>query len=176
MKLVELTIILAPTLATTFAIPNRSLRLGINCRNWYCPPRPATYSQPGIPARLRRLTETSYLLARAWSVADFEHGPIALVEAGFPVLLVGAAGPVEKDLEGIATRLAEYGCRVIGIFDSSAGSLPRAQTMVIDSGLPEELSPLPLAVLGQLLAHRVALARGVDPDRPQALHKVTRTW
>jgi len=116
-----------------------------------------------------KLTETSYLLARAWSVADFEHGPIALVENGFPVLLAGATGPVERDLEGIAARLAEYGCRVVGLFDGRALSLPPAQTVVIDSGLPEELSPLPLAVLGQLLAHRVALARGVDPDRPRAL-------
>jgi glucosamine--fructose-6-phosphate aminotransferase (isomerizing) len=42
--------------------------------------------------------------------------------------------------------------------------------------LPEELTPLTLTVLGQLLAHRVALARGIDPDRPRALNKVTRTW
>jgi len=44
------------------------------------------------------------------------------------------------------------------------------------SGLPEELTPIPLAVLGQLLAHQVALARGFDPDRPRAIQKVTRTW
>jgi len=122
-----------------------------------------------------KLTETSYLLARAWSVADFEHGPIALVEAGFPILLAGAPGPVVKDLQEIAARLAEYGCQVIGLFDG-AGSLPPAAMVAIESGLPEELSPLPLAVLGQLLAHRVALARGIDPDRPRALQKVTRTW
>ena len=45
-----------------------------------------------------KLTETSYVLARAWSVADFEHGPIAVVDAGFPVLLVGSGGPVAGDL------------------------------------------------------------------------------
>jgi glucosamine--fructose-6-phosphate aminotransferase (isomerizing) len=44
------------------------------------------------------------------------------------------------------------------------------------SGLPEELTPIPLAVLGQLLAHDVAVARGVDPDQPRAIQKVTRTW
>jgi glutamine---fructose-6-phosphate transaminase (isomerizing) len=54
--------------------------------------------------------------------------------------------------------------------------LDREATVGIDSGLPEELTPLTLAVLGQLLAHGVALARGIDPDRPRALHKVTRTW
>jgi glutamine---fructose-6-phosphate transaminase (isomerizing) len=123
-----------------------------------------------------KLTETSYVLARAWSVADFEHGPIAVVEPGFPVLLVGSAGPVAVDLAEIAERLAEYSCRVIGIFDGTSGPLEAAATVELSSGLPEELTPLPLAVLGQLLAHRVALALKIDPDRPRALSKVTQTW
>jgi glucosamine--fructose-6-phosphate aminotransferase (isomerizing) len=123
-----------------------------------------------------KLTETSYVLARAWSIADFEHGPIAVVEPGFPVLLVGGGGSVQADLESIATRLVEYGCRVIGLFDSVDAPRGLDAAAVHDSGLPEELTPLTLAVLGQLLALRVALARGVDPDRPRALHKITRTW
>lgn len=129
-----------------------------------------------------KLAETSYVLARAWSVADFEHGPIALVDEGFPVLFVSGGGPVAADLYRLARRLAEYGCRVIGIFDgASTGNLaPQyfdAKALVrIDSGLPEDLTPLTLAVLGQLLALRVAIARGIDPDHPRALHKVTRTW
>jgi glutamine---fructose-6-phosphate transaminase (isomerizing) len=123
-----------------------------------------------------KLTETSYVLARAWSVADFEHGPIAVLEPGFPTLLVGAAGPVAGDLVEIAERLAECGSRVIGLFDGTPGPLPAEATVKVDSGLPEELTPLTLAVLGQLLAHRVAAALKVDPDRPRALHKVTRTW
>jgi glucosamine--fructose-6-phosphate aminotransferase (isomerizing) len=123
-----------------------------------------------------KLTETSYVLARAWSVADFEHGPIAVVEPGFPVLLVGGGGSVEADLQAICARLVDYGCRVIGLFDGA--SAPRGLDAAVnhDSGLPEELTPLTLAVLGQLLAHRVAVARGVDPDQPRALHKITRTW
>ena len=123
-----------------------------------------------------KLTETSYLLARAWSVADFEHGPIAVVEPGFPVLLVGGGGSVEADLKSIGARLVDYGCRVIGLFDCSSAPLGLEATAVHDSGLPEELTPLTLAVLGQLLAWRVALARGVDPDQPRALRKITRTW
>lgn len=123
-----------------------------------------------------KLTETSYLLARAWSVADFEHGPIAVVDAGFPVLLVGTTGPVAGDLQEIAERLAEYSCRVVGLFDGAAGPLEAEATVRLNSGLPEVLTPLTLAVLGQLLAHRVALALKIDPDHPRALNKVTRTW
>jgi len=123
-----------------------------------------------------KLTETSYVLARAWSVADFEHGPIAVVERGFPVLLIGAPGPVDADLAGIGTRLLEYSCRVLGLFDGGRAPIQPDSAVTIDSGLPEELTPLPLAVLGQLLSHRLALALGIDPDRPRALQKVTRTW
>ncbi len=123
-----------------------------------------------------KLTETSYVLARAWSVADFEHGPIAVVERHFPVLCVGGGGPLEAEMEAVAKRLEGYGCRVIGIFDRAGGGFAEETMVGIDSGLPEDLTPLTLAVLGQLLAHRVAVARGIDPDRPRALNKVTRTW
>jgi glucosamine--fructose-6-phosphate aminotransferase (isomerizing) len=99
-----------------------------------------------------------------------------VVEPGFPVLLVGGGGAVEADLESIAKRLVDYGCRVVGLFDGPGSPAGVDACMVHDSGLPEELTPLTLAVLGQLLAYRVALARGVDPDQPRALHKITRTW
>jgi len=123
-----------------------------------------------------KLTETSYVLARAWSVADFVHGPIAVVEPDFPVLLVGAGGSVAGDVDAIARRLAEYSCRVIGLFDASTAPLAGVAAARIDSGLPEELTPLTLVLLGQLLANQVAVARGIDPDAPRALRKVTRTW
>ena len=109
-----------------------------------------------------KLSETSYVLARAWSVADFEHGPIAIAEAGLPVLIVDGGGLVAADLESVRMRLEAKGSQVLHLFDVS--------------GLPEELTPLPLAVLGQLLAHDVAVARGFDPDRPRTIQKVTRTW
>lgn len=123
-----------------------------------------------------KLTETSYVLARAWSIADFVHGPIAVVEPGFPVLLVGAGGSVSADVDAIAARLSDYGCGVTGIFDAASAPLEEKFSVRINSGLPEELTPMTLIVLGQLLANQVALVRGVDPDEPRALHKVTRTW
>lgn len=109
-----------------------------------------------------KLSETSYVLARAWSIADFEHGPIAVVEAGLPVVLVDGGGSVGTDVEAVAAKLQSRGSQVIRLLDVS--------------GLPESLTPIPLAVEGQLLAHHVAGARGFDPDRPRAIRKVTRTW
>ncbi|MEO8745542.1 MAG: SIS domain-containing protein [Candidatus Dormiibacterota bacterium] len=123
-----------------------------------------------------KLTETSYVLARAWSVADFEHGPIAVVEPGFPVVLVDGGGHVSGDIRAIGDRLDGMGCRVVRLIDGVASGGDPETTVSVESGLPEELTPLTLAVMGQLLAHRVAVARGIDPDRPRTLNKVTRTW
>ena len=109
-----------------------------------------------------KLSETSYVLARAWSVADFEHGPIAIAEAGLPVVIVDGGGDVASDLRAIEAKLKAKGLLVARLTD--------------ESGLPEALTPMPLAVLGQLLAHDVAVARGFDPDRPRTIQKVTRTW
>src|SRR6267143_567417 len=103
-----------------------------------------------------KLTETSYVLARAWSIADFVHGPIAVVEHEFPVLLVGAGGSVAADVDAIAARLSDYGCAVTGLFDAESAPLDAKSSVLINSGLPEELTPMTLIVLGQLLANQVA--------------------
>src|SRR6202165_2527315 len=107
-----------------------------------------------------KLTETSYVLARAWSVADFEHGPIAVVEPGFPVVLVDGRGLVSADLESMGRRMTDHRCRVVRLLDGAGDHGDPEATVSLDSGLPEELTPLTLAVLGQLLAHRLAPAPG----------------
>ena len=109
-----------------------------------------------------KLSETSYVLARAWSIADFEHGPIAIAEAGLPILIIDGGGPVSPGIAALREKLDKKGCHVLYMRD--------------ESGLPEELTPLTLVVLGQLLAHHVAMAKGLDPDRPRTIQKVTRTW
>ncbi len=98
------------------------------------------------------------------------------VEPGFPVVLVDGRGQVSADMQAIGRRLTEQSCRLIWLLDGISDHGAPGETVSLDSGLPEELTPLTLAVLGQLLAHRVAVARGIDPDRPRALNKVTRTW
>ena len=67
------------------------------------------------------------------------------------------------------------GC-LLQLLDSKMSDVDTSTTVQLDSGLPEELTPISLAVLAQLLAHRVAVAGGFDPDSPREIHKVTRTW
>src|SRR5256712_13392561 len=65
-----------------------------------------------------KLSETSYVLARAWSGADFEHGPIAVVEAGLPALIVDGGGDVAANLETGTARLGEKRCKVLHLADA----------------------------------------------------------
>ncbi|HUQ77617.1 MAG TPA: SIS domain-containing protein [Patescibacteria group bacterium] len=133
-----------------------------------------------------KLKETGRLFAEGYSSADFSHGPVVLSEAGIPVLAIrpdGKMGPLVD--EGIAAARAT-GSRpwVIGGADLDVGSGAASvastdTTRVIRLPLPADL-PAPLASLvtivpGQLLAEAVARRRGLDPDAPPGLSKVTLT-
>jgi glucosamine--fructose-6-phosphate aminotransferase (isomerizing) len=123
-----------------------------------------------------KLTETSYVLARAWSAADFLHGPIAVLDRGFPVLVVETAGPAFGETRRLATQLLAKGTPVFQLADATSPLSDGTPAIRLHSGLPESLTPLPLTIAGQLLAYHLAKARGLDPDRPRALKKVTQTW
>jgi glucosamine--fructose-6-phosphate aminotransferase (isomerizing) len=123
-----------------------------------------------------KLMEVAYVVAEAKSVADFLHGPIAIVEAGFPVLLLEAAGPVEPEMDELAAELRSRRARLLSLGDGAgAEEADGVPAVRLDTGLPEPLTPLTLAVAGQLVTAGLAAARGLDPDRPRGLRKVTST-
>lgn len=115
-----------------------------------------------------KLKETALLHAEAFSSADFQHGPIAVAGAGFPALIVSPpGGAASRELSSLARVLARKGCSVLTV-GPERGPLPLPR-------FPELFSPMVAVVPGQLLALGLALSRGLDPDRPQGLRKVTET-
>jgi glucosamine--fructose-6-phosphate aminotransferase (isomerizing) len=122
-----------------------------------------------------KIMETTYLPAQARSVADFLHGPWAIIEQDFPVLMLEARGPTLQGMRRLARLLREHKARVVTFSDDPAVRAPTPAEVLIDSGLPEALTPLPYAVAGQLLAYHLALKRGLDPDNPRGLRKITQT-
>jgi glucosamine--fructose-6-phosphate aminotransferase (isomerizing) len=122
-----------------------------------------------------KLKELAYLTAEPSSSADFRHGPIAMVERGFPVLLIAPKGKVFKDMLDLARQLLERQAELVAISDNRQ-LLSLAQTALpIRSGLPEWLTPVVAVVPGQLFAMGLAQARGCSLDKPRGLSKVTRT-
>ena len=120
-----------------------------------------------------KLIETTGRFTIGYSTADFEHGPLALVRDGIPVLLFES--PTRHYRHSLATKLARLGADVWSVrsdplSEGSAGTYLNLRADVADA-----LSPIPFAIPGQLLAEAVATRLGLDPDAPRGLSKVTLT-
>lgn len=122
-----------------------------------------------------KLQELAQLLAQPFSTADFEHGPMALAEPGFAVLAVCPTGAAfEAQREVLAELRTKHGAWLLVISDDAA-TRALDEGLALPAGVPEWLSPLVEIVPGQLYAYYLTLARGLDPDRPRTISKVTET-
>jgi glucosamine--fructose-6-phosphate aminotransferase (isomerizing) len=122
-----------------------------------------------------KMTETSYLVVEPYSQADLLHGPMAMIDRGFPALLVAPSGRVLADLNELVVRLEGRAAEIVAISDDP-GLLARARTSLpLPTGVPEWVSPMVAVVPGQLFAVALARTRGLDPDQPRGLSKVTET-
>lgn len=117
-----------------------------------------------------KLKETCGIQAEAFSAAEVRHGPMALVREGFPVLLLGQRDESLAGVTDLAKALAQRGATVItaGVPDVPGIALP-----VLDA--EPSVAPILQVLSFYKLANSLALARGLDPDRPQHLSKVTET-
>jgi glucosamine--fructose-6-phosphate aminotransferase (isomerizing) len=122
-----------------------------------------------------KLKELTYMGATPYSSADFMHGPIAIVDQGYPVILVAPSGQALPDILQLTEELRKRHAELIVISDEQR-LLALAQTpLKLPSMVPEWLSPLIAIVPGQLLAYHLAIIKGLDPERPRGLRKVTQT-
>ena len=123
-----------------------------------------------------KLKELAQVFADPYSSADFQHGPLALVEPGVPVLAVARAGAPEADLITLLARLREdLGADLMVVSDHTAALGQATWPVPLPVGTPEWLGPIVSIVVGQLHALHLTRARGLDPERPRNLDKVTRT-
>ncbi len=122
-----------------------------------------------------KLKETSYLLAEPYSPPDFLHGPVAIVDEGFPALLIAPGGAAFADMLAFARTLHERGAELIAISDRDELLALARTPLRLPVAPPEWLAPLTAIVPAQLLALHLARTKGHDPDRPRGLSKVTRT-
>ncbi len=117
-----------------------------------------------------KLKETCGLHAEAFSSAEVKHGPMALVRAGFPVLMFTQRDDTRAGITELAAEFANRGARVLlaGADAAGAVSLPAVSANPV-------IEPLLTIQSFYAMANALALARGLDPDRPPHLHKVTET-
>lgn len=122
-----------------------------------------------------KLAETTGVAVYGTSPADLQHGPIAAIHPGTQALCLVAPGPVSADVAATAVALRQRGAAIAVVAENDT-LVPDADLIVpVLPGVPEMLALLPHVVRGQQLAARTAMLRGIDPDAPFALNKVTRT-
>jgi glucosamine--fructose-6-phosphate aminotransferase (isomerizing) len=122
-----------------------------------------------------KMKELAYVEAEPYSSADFMHGPIAMVEPGFPVVLMAVGETLRGELAALGRSVREHGANLVVLGDDASIYGSTDSWVPVPSGLPEWLTPLVAIVPGQLLAYHLTLARGSDPDRPRTIRKVTLT-
>jgi glucosamine--fructose-6-phosphate aminotransferase (isomerizing) len=117
-----------------------------------------------------KLKETCGLHAEAVSAAELRHGPMALVRAGFPLLIFTQNDESRSGVTQLAAELAAQGADVL-----LAGADAARATILPTEGAHPVIEPLLFAQSFYRMANALSLARGHDPDRPPHLHKVTET-
>jgi glucosamine--fructose-6-phosphate aminotransferase (isomerizing) len=122
-----------------------------------------------------KLKELTYTIAEPYSSADFLHGPLALIEPGFPVIVVTPSGAMLSEMLDFVQTLKDHGAEVLVISDSPEALASARTPLALPGEVPEWLSPITAIVPGQLFAMHLAHARDYDPDRPRSLRKVTET-
>jgi glutamine---fructose-6-phosphate transaminase (isomerizing) len=123
-----------------------------------------------------KLKELARVFADPYSSADFQHGPLALVEPGVPVVAIVREGPPEADLVALLRRLREdIDAELMVVSDRPAALALATWPVAVPVGTPEWLGPIVSIVPGQLHALHSTSARGIDPEQPRNLRKVTRT-
>jgi glucosamine--fructose-6-phosphate aminotransferase (isomerizing) len=122
-----------------------------------------------------KLMETCYVMAERFSSADLLHGPIALAERDLPVFAFAPPGATWRSVAEVLGKLRKMGAEIVALTDSGNREVDACATRLVrlPRRVPEALTPIPYIVPAQLFAAHLALQKGLDPDRPRTLNKVT---
>jgi glucosamine--fructose-6-phosphate aminotransferase (isomerizing) len=122
-----------------------------------------------------KLMETCYVVAERFSSADFFHGPLAIVERRFPVVMFAPVGVTQKSSIELLKRLHELGADSLSITNDASIAQLSPNSLTLSPDIDEFLSPIPFIIPAQLFAALLSTAKGLDPDAPRSLEKVTKT-
>lgn len=123
-----------------------------------------------------KIKELTYTIAEPYSSADFLHGPVALVDRGFPVFVIAPSGTMIPEMHALVDKVHSRYAEVVMISDKPDLLQLANHTLTLPAGVPEWLSPITAIIPGQMFAMYLAATRGIDIDNPRGLSKVTETW
>jgi glucosamine--fructose-6-phosphate aminotransferase (isomerizing) len=122
-----------------------------------------------------KLKELTYTIVEPYSSADFLHGPLAVIEHGFPAIVIAPSGVMSAEMGRFIRTIKQRQAEILVISDA-AEILDQAHIRLqLPVPVPEWLSPLTAVLPGQIFAMHLAAIRDYDPDKPRALRKITET-
>lgn len=119
-----------------------------------------------------KLKEISYLHAEAYAAGEMKHGPIALIDPGFPVIAVTTKSPVYDKVASNLKECEARGAKIIVVATEGDEDIKQiADHVIYIPEVRDAFTPITATVPLQLLAREVALMRGCDVDQPRNLAK-----
>jgi glucosamine--fructose-6-phosphate aminotransferase (isomerizing) len=120
-----------------------------------------------------KLMEIAYAPAIAFPAGESKHGPISLIEPGFPVIFVAPKDETHKTLIGNIMEMKARGASIIAVIEEGDEEVKGLvdDYMEVPKGVPEVLSPIAFIIPLQLVAYYMAVERGYNPDMPRNLAK-----
>lgn len=120
-----------------------------------------------------KLMEIAYLPSIAFPAGESKHGPISLIEDGFPVFFICPPDETRKTLMGNIMEMKARGASVVAVCEEGDKDVMELADdyVEITKGIPHVLSPIPYVVPLQLFAYYMAIERGCNPDMPRNLAK-----
>lgn len=122
-----------------------------------------------------KIKELTYTIVEPYSSADFLHGPLAMIELGFPVIVLAPTGVMLNELNAFIKTVNKRHAEVIAISDNSELLRTARIPLQLPTPVPEWLSPITTIIPGQLFAMHLAHERDYDVDSPRGLRKITKT-
>jgi len=122
-----------------------------------------------------KLMETCYVVAERFSSADFLHGPLAMIDRHFPVMVFAPPGEMLPGTRDLIARLSELKADTLALTADLEVAGMCSRSIIMPREIDEFLAPIPYIIPAQLFAGLLAEAKGLNPDQPRSLSKVTRT-
>ena len=118
-----------------------------------------------------KFKETSVIQAEAFSGAEIKHGPMALIDDGYPLLIFATRGPTQTGLIALAEEMRGRGANVL----LAAPADVKERNLTLATAATPDLDPIAAIQSFYVMAAHLSVARGLDPDKPRHLSKVTKT-
>lgn len=122
-----------------------------------------------------KIQETSYVRARAYATSDFHHGPFAMIDKDMLAIIYAPNGPSYKDEIEMINKIKGSGAEVLIVSNNKELLESENFTFEIPQTDNDMISPFYNVVIAQMFACQLSLCRGLNPDAPRGLNKVTIT-